>query len=607
MKSYPNITTRKNSTNLVLKKTTFTNISWENAKWKCQERGSSLAVISSKNQNNALREFLRKGYVGKKPPYSTRIQTDVPRWMGGQYDWNSARWKWIYNGKIIPWHQFDGPVNTKNLAWHCLIMDPKNNYRWNASICFDKNYYICQTRLVNRKADEAANLTAEKGPHNSDQKNYNNGGLNSTEQHDTQPGYQFVIDADIPPQKPKKPRKKFICPKDQILAGRKCYSFSKDKETWSNAYYKCQDMKSELAIFNNTKQDQRLRTKLNRLQSKPEKRWIGGYYDFVNSLWKWAASGRILPVQPVVLTDLKWSCVLWNPQQTERWTSETCLTPMYYMCQSNAIPVEKKINPRKSRRKPNNLSDIPILFKIFTYCADTMPFQFDRKATERLIILYEQHPNLYDITSTNYKNKVMRTESYREIAADMKKELNIHVTYHDINKEIKNLRTQYFVETNKIKKSEVSGASTSNIYRPSWWCYKELSFLAGSAPERRSESNFDDGMNIEDDEENTELLYEGPVDEINVDLEMENESRTSTPSTSTSLRKRKRIDKDDTSTLLASAVSALNSQTNEPVDSLEAFGQMVTSEMRRLKDVKETNFLKLKILNLIYEEINKEL
>ncbi|KAK9730287.1 Alcohol dehydrogenase transcription factor Myb/SANT-like [Popillia japonica] len=174
----------------------------------------------------------------------------------------------------------------------------------------------------------------------------------------------------------------------------------------------------------------------------------------------------------------------------------------------------------------------------------------------------------------------MRTESYREIAADMKKELNIHVTYQDINKKINNLRTQYFVETNKIKKSEVSGASTSNIYRPSWWCYKELSFLAGSAPERRSESNFDDGMNIEDDEENTELLYEGPVDVINVDLEMENESRTSTPSTSTSLRKRKRIDKDDTSTLLASAVSTLNSQSNEPVDSLEAFGQIVSNMVK---------------------------
>ncbi|KAK9688387.1 hypothetical protein QE152_g35580 [Popillia japonica] len=157
-----------------------------------------------------------------------------------------------------------------------------------------------------------------------------------------------------------------------------------------------------------------------------------------------------------------------------------------------------------------------------------------------------------------------------------------------------------------MKKSEVGGASTSNIYKPSWWCYKELSFLAGSAPER-SESNFDDGINTEDDEENTELLYEGPVDEINVDLEMENESRT-TLSTFTSLRKRKRIHKDDTSSLLASAVSALNSQINEPVDNLEAFGQMVTSEMRKLKDVKETNFLlKLKILNLIYEEINKEL
>ncbi|KAK9736545.1 hypothetical protein QE152_g12383 [Popillia japonica] len=76
-----------------------------------------------------------------------------------------------------------------------------------------------------------------------------------------------------------------------------------------------------------------------------------------------------------------------------------------------------------------------------------------------------------------------------------------------------------------------------------------------------------------------------PVDSLEafgqlVSLEMENESRTSTPSTSTSLRKRKRIDKDDTSTLLASAVSALNSQSNEPVDSLEAFGQLVSNMVK---------------------------
>ncbi|KAI4466230.1 c-type lectin domain-containing protein [Holotrichia oblita] len=287
--------------------------------------------------------------------YFLLLYPDAPRWMGGQYDWKSAQWKWIYNGKIIPRHQFDSSVDAKNLAWHCLIIDPKNNYRWNASSCFDKNYYICQTRLVNRKPDEAANLSlAEKGPNNHDQKNdNNNGGFNSTEQHDTQPGYQFIIDADISPQKPKKPRKRFTCPEDQILAGRKCYILSKDKETWNNAYYKCQDMKSELAIFNNTKQDQRLRIKINRFQRNTEKRWIGGYFDYVNNLWKWAASGRALPVQPVVLTDLKWSCVLWDPHQTERWTSETCLTPMYYMCQSNATPVEKKIHPRKGRRKPN--------------------------------------------------------------------------------------------------------------------------------------------------------------------------------------------------------------------------------------------------------------
>ncbi|KRT82901.1 C-type lectin [Oryctes borbonicus] len=309
--------------------------SWERAKWKCQERNSTLAVVTNRNQNNALREFLKKGYVAH-----------ISRWMGGQYDWKSSQWKWIYNGKVIPPHQFDNDLSNKNLAWHCLVIDPNNHYRWNASSCFSENYYICQTRLINRKP-QAANLTSNSG-----QNNENNGGLNSTEQHDTQPGY-YIVDADTNPTQKKKPRMRFTCPdKNYVLVAKRCYFLSRTKENWNNAYYKCQDMKSELTIFNSTKQAEKVRTKLRIRQLTNEKRWIGGYFDFKNSVWKWAASGRVLPVQPNAASDLKWSCVVWDPERSSGWFSESCLTPLYYMCQSKATPVERKLQPRRRLRKP---------------------------------------------------------------------------------------------------------------------------------------------------------------------------------------------------------------------------------------------------------------
>lgn len=125
----------------------------------------------------------------------------------------------------------------------------------------------------------------------------------------------------------KKPRKRFICPKNFIRVGKKCYSLSRDKETWSNAYYNCQDIKSELAVFKNMKQDKKLRNKLRKLDIVSEKRWMGGYFDFKNSLWKWAATGKLLPVQPHAAGDLKWSCLLWDPNLHDKYVLNLSLKP----------------------------------------------------------------------------------------------------------------------------------------------------------------------------------------------------------------------------------------------------------------------------------------
>lgn len=53
------------------------------------------------------------------------------------------------------------------------------------------------------------------------------------------------------------------CPPDFILIGRKCYFFSLDRQTWQDAYWKCSNMNSTLALITKAEQDDQLRNFLN--------------------------------------------------------------------------------------------------------------------------------------------------------------------------------------------------------------------------------------------------------------------------------------------------------------------------------------------------------
>lgn len=36
------------------------------------------------------------------------------------------------------------PDVSKKYAWHCLIMDPNEAYKWSPRSCVQKHYYICE-------------------------------------------------------------------------------------------------------------------------------------------------------------------------------------------------------------------------------------------------------------------------------------------------------------------------------------------------------------------------------------------------------------------------------------------------------------------------------
>ncbi|KAK5644286.1 hypothetical protein RI129_008131 [Pyrocoelia pectoralis] len=91
--------------------------------------------------------------------------------------------------------------------------------------------------------------------------------------------------------------------------------------------------------------------------------------------------------------------------------------------------------------------------------------------TTRLIELYEKETCLWDIISPEHKNSQTRLDALNSIA----KELQVDVA--NVEKKICNIRSQYFRELAKMKKTR-SGSATESIYKPTWYGFTMLSFLS---------------------------------------------------------------------------------------------------------------------------------
>ena len=114
-------------------------------------------------------------------------------------------------------------------------------------------------------------------------------------------------------------KRKFTCPVNFHLVGKKCYFFSQDSDIWDSAFYKCQDLYGELAVFKNTKQDVRLKSLLKKVKISDDHRWIGGRYDWQSLNWKWAATGNVVRQSVYKTESLTWACLVWDPAIATRW------------------------------------------------------------------------------------------------------------------------------------------------------------------------------------------------------------------------------------------------------------------------------------------------
>lgn len=102
---------------------------WTEAKSDCEAMGSKLAVVTSKNEQNALR------------PYVT-----TATWIGLQriFRGTSLRWQWIDNSNFnyTNWFIFAQPNNSSNLEV-CAVTEPIYN-SWYSRNCSDQQHYVCE-------------------------------------------------------------------------------------------------------------------------------------------------------------------------------------------------------------------------------------------------------------------------------------------------------------------------------------------------------------------------------------------------------------------------------------------------------------------------------
>ncbi|CAH2084108.1 unnamed protein product [Euphydryas editha] len=79
----------------------------------------------------------------------------------------------------------------------------------------------------------------------------------------------------------------------------------------------------------------------------------------------------------------------------------------------------------------------------------------------KFVSLYRENTCLWDISSEDYKNKPMRQSALQKLCIGMEIE---GFTVEDVKNKIKSIRSTYYLELDKIKKSSTSDAS-GNVYQ----------------------------------------------------------------------------------------------------------------------------------------------
>ncbi|KAK9869650.1 hypothetical protein WA026_003397 [Henosepilachna vigintioctopunctata] len=110
-------------------------VTWQEAFYQCRDKNSNIAIIKTANQDRRIRKILHR------PIHATK-----ERWLGGMYNWKQMKWLWAASGKPLTYQGFANQNFTENQNWHCIVMDPALDYKWNTKPCIEKKPYICHKK-----------------------------------------------------------------------------------------------------------------------------------------------------------------------------------------------------------------------------------------------------------------------------------------------------------------------------------------------------------------------------------------------------------------------------------------------------------------------------
>jgi len=108
--------------------------------------------------------------------------------------------------------------------------------------------------------------------------------------------------------------------------------------------------------------------------------------------------------------------------------------------------------------------------------------------TYKFVGLYRDYECLWNMSSANYENKHMRQRAIEVILQAMERE---EFGVAEVEQNIKNIRSTYYQEVQKIEKSRASGISPHDVYKPTAKWFDVIDqIMKGSKGRSQTRSNF---------------------------------------------------------------------------------------------------------------------
>lgn len=100
----------------------------------------------------------------------------------------------------------------------------------------------------------------------------------------------------------------------------------------------------------------------------------------------------------------------------------------------------------------------------------------DKQIFSDFIAKYKLLPELWDVRSQEYCKRDKKNAAYEQLLTIFKT-LKCDATVDNVKNVIYSLRSDFRKELKKIDDSKRNGAGIDDIYQPSSWVFKELTFL----------------------------------------------------------------------------------------------------------------------------------